>query len=387
MKEIRKIYVVHFLAGLSTASSVTFTLYFLSHGIDQFQIAQLFGFFMLALALLEIPTGGVADTFGHKTSVTVGLFFQSVSFLLFFLFPSYWGILSGMLMSALGLALQSGATSSLIYELLKKEHIHQEFKKIYGRANGYFLIAGFVAAPLGSLVYASYPKVPYFFSFFVLLLSAIVLYTVKWDFIRKSVNFESYKNTLISGVMLTLKHKLLIAIVIIGIALTVNRLVFNQNISQPYLVGIGVDVAYIGFIAAGISAILAFISIYSYKIAEKIGTNASLLLIIILPSIAVFILGLINNMLALAIILFLVVGHAFRDPVVTHIVHEELDSEKRGTMASTMSFLTGIVGSVMLPFFGAGIDTFGMHTTLFLLGIFTFVIGGIGFIVFTYKKA
>jgi len=84
VKEINKIYIAHFLAGLTTAASVTFTLYFLSHGLAQVQISQLFGVFMVSLALLDIPTGGLADLFGHKSSVAVGLFIQAISFLLFF---------------------------------------------------------------------------------------------------------------------------------------------------------------------------------------------------------------------------------------------------------------------------------------------------------------
>ena len=54
---------------------------------------------------------------------------------------------------------------------------------------------------------------------------------------------------------------ILIATILIGIALSVNRLVFNQNINQPFQLSIGIDVAYIGFIAALVAAVQAFISI------------------------------------------------------------------------------------------------------------------------------
>ena len=154
MQEIRKIYAMHFLVGLSTAASVTFTLYFLSHGVNQAQIGLLFGMFMVSLAILDIPTGGLADMFGHKHSVAAGLFFQAISFLLFFLFPNYSGFFLGMIAAALGLALQSGATSSLIYELLHKEGLHETFQKVSGRASAYFLAAIIIAGPFGSFIYS-----------------------------------------------------------------------------------------------------------------------------------------------------------------------------------------------------------------------------------------
>ena len=76
---------------------------------------------MICMAIFNIPTGGIADIFGHKASVVIGLFFQSLSFLLFFLYPTYIGFLVGMFASAIGIAFQTGATSSLIYELLHKD--------------------------------------------------------------------------------------------------------------------------------------------------------------------------------------------------------------------------------------------------------------------------
>lgn len=387
MSEIRKIYAAHFLAGLSNAAAVTFTLYFLSHGLNQFQIGQLFGVFMIALALLEIPTGGIADTFGHKISVALGLLFQAISFLLFFLFPNFLGFFIGMLAAALGLALQSGATSSLIYELLHKEELHKDFQKIFGRASGYFLIATIIASPLGSLVYKYYPSTPYFFAFSVLLLAGYVIFRVKWEFVKKPPNVSMYTNTLITGVKLTLRNRILMAIAIIGIALTVNRMFFNQNISQPYQVSVGVDVAYIGVIAALVAGVQAFITLNAYKVSQKIGSNLSLLLIILLPNIAVIALGFINTLLAIPVILLLYVGHAFRDPIFSHITHDEVAADKRATMASTISFLTSIIAGIFLPIFGSGVDRFGIHNTLFLLGIFSLVVGAVGLSLFNHKRS
>lgn len=104
MKEINKIYLIHFLAGLTNSASVTFTLYFLSHGLSQAQIGLLFGIFMIVMAVFNIPTGAIADMFGHKLSVFIGLIFQALSFLLFFAYPNYFGFLFGFIASGIGLA-------------------------------------------------------------------------------------------------------------------------------------------------------------------------------------------------------------------------------------------------------------------------------------------
>ncbi len=381
MKEIRKIYFVYFFAGLSTAAGATFTLYFLSHGLKQVEIGQLFGFFMICLAIFDIPTGGIADMFGHKASVAVGLFLQGLSFLMFVLYPAFFGFLIGMFFGALGLAFQSGATSSLIYELLHKEGLREDFQKVIGRANGYFLVASIIAAPIGTFIYKFYPNIPYLFAFFVFIPAALLIYLIKWEFIKKPPKFSSYIKTITEGTRLTIKNRILMSTVIIGLALTVSRLVFNQNISQPYVVSVGVDVAYIGIIAAVISAVQAVISINAYKISKRLGKSFSLLLIIGLPSFALILLSFIDSLIAIPVMIILFMGHAFRDPVMAHITQDELEEDKRSTMASATSFLIGISG-VVLPYWGKSIDIFGIHKTLLFLGTFSFSVGVLGFLIF-----
>ncbi|MCL5970246.1 MAG: MFS transporter [Patescibacteria group bacterium] len=386
MRELNKIYTMSFLSGLSSAATVTFTLSFFAHGLNQAQIGILFGFFMVCMAIFNVPTGGIADIFGHKASVAIGLFFQAIAFLLFYLYPNYIGFLLGMFADALGLAFQTGATSSLIYELLHKEGLHEDFQKIIGKAGGYSLIAAIVASPIGSIIYKFYPSIPYLFSFFFFIFAAFTIYFVKWEFVKKQPTISNYVNTLVKGVHLTLRNRILMATVLIGIALSVNRLVFNQNISQPYQLSIGIDVAYIGFTAALVAAVQAFISINAYKISKKVGKSFSLLLIVAVPSVAVIVLSFINTLLAIPLILVLYMGHAFRDPVLAHISQEEVDSDKRSTMASTISFLVTVLAGVLLPFWGKGVDLFGIHNSLFLLGAFSFILGVTGLLMFETKR-
>ncbi|KKP79631.1 MAG: major facilitator superfamily [Candidatus Levybacteria bacterium GW2011_GWB1_35_5] len=386
MKEINKIYLVHFLAGLTNVASVTFTLYFLSHGLQQFQIAQFFGIFMITMAIFNIPTGAIADIFGHKLSVFLGLVLQSISFFLFFAYPNYFGILLGFLASGLGLAFQSGAISSLIYEILRKENLHENFQKVVGRAGGYMLIAGIIASPVGSFIYKTNPSLPYFLSFLFFVIAAAVTFFVKWEFTKKSSSVGQYFNVITSGIKLTIKNKILLSIVIIGSVLTLSRLLFNQNILQPYQLNIGIDVSYIGVTAAVIYAVQAFISFNAYKFYQKFGRPLSVLVIVFLPAICAMILSLINNFLSLSFIILFYVGHGFRDPIFSHITQEEVVSDKRSTMASTIGFLTSIIAGFLLPVWGKGIDLFGIPSILFLLGIFTFIFGGLGLIILESKK-
>lgn len=385
MQELRKIYLIYFLAGLTTSASVTFTIYFLSLGLNQFQIGQLFAVFMLVMAIFNIPTGVIADIFGHKLSVFIGLILQALGYLFFIINPNYFGILLGFISNGLGLAFQSGAISSLIYEILKKENLHQDFQKVFGKAGGVSLIAGILAGPIGSFTFTLTPIIPYFFSFLTMILAAIVLITVKWEFKKQDASIKKYFSILMVGTKLTLMNKTLLGLIIIGTILTFNRMVFNQNIIQPYQVKIGIDVAFLGITAAVLSAIAAFISFNSHKIYAFLGKQLSLLFIISISSFIAIILSFINSLIALPFLFIFVTGHALRDPVFSHITQQEIESDKRSTMSSAMGFLTAIIAGVMIPFGGKSIDIFGMSTSMFLIGIITFIFGTLGLFIISLK--
>ena len=120
MNEIHKIYASTFFVGLGTSAAVIVTLFLLANGLSQIQIATLFSANLISYALLEIPTGGIADTFGHKTSVFLGIACIALSFLLTGLSHNFSLFFIAMIIAGLGFALNSGASSSLIHDILNK---------------------------------------------------------------------------------------------------------------------------------------------------------------------------------------------------------------------------------------------------------------------------
>lgn len=78
-------------------------------------------------------------------------------------------------------------------------------------------------------------------------------------------------------------------------------------------------------------------------------------------------------------------GHAFRDPVFATIGQEEATDSHRATIASAIGFFTTISVAVLLPFWGSGIDLFGIRNILLVLAFFTVFVGVIGLYIFESK--
>jgi hypothetical protein len=69
----------------------------------------------VALAALEVPTGWLADRFGHRVSLIVGSGAQVAGILVFWLGQGATGLLLATLLVALGDAFRSGADQALLY--------------------------------------------------------------------------------------------------------------------------------------------------------------------------------------------------------------------------------------------------------------------------------
>ncbi len=377
MYEIKKIYLAAFLQGFGIVASVTYTLFFLSNGLTQTQIGTLFSCFMISLAILEIPTGAYADTIGHKSSVALGTFLLAISYLILAVGTQFYTFLIAMLVSSAGLAFQSGALSSLMYDLLHKTEMISQFEKVQGRMNAIFMLSSVFGAPIGAFLFEQYPRIPYFLAFLTTFCAAILIYAIKWEFHKKhEVSLTTYFKKMQSGVMLTLHNPRLVSFVLITIALTSMRLTFNQNIAQPYLVSVGVSIGFIGILTAFTSVLLSGIHAFTYKVSKVIGDTRSLFLMIIIPGICALILGSLSTPLAMIFLIVMQIGHAYKEPVIARLTQEELYEENRSTMASTSSFLSSFVVGLSLPFWGALIDSQGLHTASIYVGLFTLFIGG-----------
>ncbi len=76
----------------------------------------------------------VADYFGRKQSIVVGLLFYFFGVLLYGFVPSFYIFLICEMILALGVALMSGADKALIYDTLKDHNQSDQSKKVFGKA-------------------------------------------------------------------------------------------------------------------------------------------------------------------------------------------------------------------------------------------------------------
>ncbi len=119
-------------------------LIFREGGLSFLQIGLLYSVRDLATNLLEIPTGIYADAFGRRRSMVLAFLSYIVSFVMFYLFPSFSMYALAMVLFAFGEAFRSGTHKALILQHLTLNQMQDVKVAYYGRTRA--------ASQLGSAV-------------------------------------------------------------------------------------------------------------------------------------------------------------------------------------------------------------------------------------------
>ena len=94
-------------------------LFFREMGFSFLEIGSLFAIREIGTNLLEIPTGIVADAYGRRGAMILAFASYIVSFVVFFLLPSYATYAGAMIFFALGEAFRTGTHKAMILEYLR----------------------------------------------------------------------------------------------------------------------------------------------------------------------------------------------------------------------------------------------------------------------------
>ena len=282
---IWKMYAFSFISSLHFTGGVLIPFFTEWGKISFFQVMILQAFFLVFVFLLETPTGAVADKYGRKVSVGLGILSTMVGAIIYVIYPSFYLFLFAEFMWAIGSALISGADESLVYDTLRGIKKENKSKKVFGRIGSCKLAGYMVAAPIGSLIAAylgiQYAMlliaVPLFFAFL------IILNVEEPKVGRKKAEKRSYFETLKQGWKYFGNHKILKILAFDG-AVTSALAFFIIWVYQYKLQALNVPLAYFGFIHLLLVAGQIFV-LNSFSFFEKVAGSKKryLLLSAIIP--------------------------------------------------------------------------------------------------------
>ena len=111
-----------------------FLLALLAKGLSFFEYGLLIAFREIAINLLEIPSGALADVYGRRRCMILSFCSYIISFLIFGFGVALWQLCFAMFFFAVGEAFRTGTHKAMIFTWLRLQGRTDERTKIYMQA-------------------------------------------------------------------------------------------------------------------------------------------------------------------------------------------------------------------------------------------------------------
>jgi MFS family permease len=358
-------------------------LFYQDNGLAMQDIFTLKAVYSIAIVVLEIPSGYLADVLGRKKTLIIGTILGFLGFVVYDFSFSFWGFLMAELVLGLGQSLISGADSALLYDSLKAMGNQKKYLKYEGRMVSIGNFAEAIAGILGGLLAEISLRTPFYgqtaIAFIGIPAAILLVEPVRYQKISRMrmidilgiVKYSLFK----SG---HLKWTIFYSAIIGTTTLTMAWFV------QPYFKMVELPLAMFGVFWALLNLSVGITSYYAHKLEFSLGQYKTMLLITIMIPGLYIVLSQINALWGIAILFIFYLVRGFATPILKDYINKLTESNIRATVLSVRNFMIRIVFAGIGPFLGWYTDIFSLSSALLLAGITYLTIAAI-FLVFFLK--
>ena len=357
-------------------------LFYEENGLTITDLFVIQAIYSVTIALIEIPSGYVADVFGRKNSMIIGTFFGFLGILTYSLSFGFDGFLLAALCLGVGQSFISGSDTALMYDSLVELNRSDDFIRLEGRTISMGNLAEATAFIIGGFLAQISLRTPFYCQVGIALIGIVIALLLvepkvqrleegkskPWKNIKKIIHYAIIENAILRAYIFYSA--------IIGAA-TLTMAWF----AQPYLKALDIGVVYFGLIGAGLNLAVAIPSFYAHEIESRINTKILLSLILLLIVGCYFTVAYINTLWGLLILLLFYITRGVATPVLRDYMNRHIPSNMRATVMSIRSFIIRILFASTSPILGYVADLYSLQYALYLSGaLFLFF----GFIILTF---
>jgi len=340
-------------------------------GLDYTHIMLLNAWFWFCSFLLEIPTGTVADVYGRKVSIVLGVVAAGIAVLVYGSTPMMSVFLAGELIFAVSMALISGADDALVYDTLAHLGREDEAKRAFSQLESYKLAGIVVGSLLGAPIAAALGvRAPMLLQAIPFAIAALFAATLVEPGGRPAKRDRAaYFEMLWSGVRYFRGHPEL-RVLTFDMVATGSLAWLIIWFYQPQLEHAGVAIAFFGLVHAAMSLSQIAVLHNVERLERLVGSKRRYLFLSALaPGIAYVTLGL-NGWVptTLAAILFAAAFGLTRQPLFIAYMNNYIPSDRRATVLSTVSMVRTIAVATINPVAGWLAD-WSLQRALLIFGV------------------
>ncbi len=349
-------------------------LYYTENGLSRLDIFLLQAVYSLSVALLEIPSGYMADVIGRRASLISGSILGVTGYGVYSISTGLTGFMTAEIILGLGGSFISGSDSALLYDSLAAQKQENSYLRYEGRITALGNFAETIAALCGGLIAAliSYRGVYVCQTViaFIAVPASLLLVEPERTKILERPGFRQ---------LVSICHTSLFIDKRLGAAILMSSIIGTATLcmawtSQIYFIEKGLDERSITPIWVVLNLVVAIVSAFSHRVKETIGNRKAILLIIFYIPLSYIFLGTLPLMAGLIVLLVFYGVRGIATPMLRDITNHQCDSDIRATVFSIRSLIIRTCFSLLGPLIGLLSQKLALSHALIITGIILLIL-------------
>lgn len=365
-KNIPRLYIIKISKWFNMVMPIV-VLFYQDNGMGMHDIFILKAIYSVAIVVMEIPSGWMADIWGRKKTLILGAVLGSVGFLAYSFSYGFLAFAVAEIILGIGHSFVSGADSAMLFDSLKANNKTREYTKQEGRITSVGNFAEAIAGVLGGFLAAISLRTPFYFQFAVAAMAIPAALTLIEPKIHSTEHVHSIKK-LVQNIKKTLviNHNLRISILLSAVTGTAT-LTFAWLV-QPFFKAIDLPVEMFGIFWTALNLTVGVSSVFAHRVEIFLGKRYTLLVIILLLSVGYFLSGIAITFGGVAFLFLFYLIRGIATPVLKNYINQYTESEVRATMLSVRNFIIRISFAVIGPLLGWITDNISLNYAFILAG-------------------
>lgn len=344
-------------------------LYFLMHGVGLGTVVMSQTAYAAAIILLEVPTGALADKFGHRKSVIASAVVGPLGLLTVLAWPTTVGLFVSYMLFGLSEALESGSKEALLFEGNKADGKRNEFKKHLSHILSYDTLAFAVGTAIVGVLYGIYGSrsfVPLIlataFTKLITLAITLKLHDVgtpepefqssnMWHMFKQSIGYIRDNRGLRN-----ITYVRLLTLPSIYVVYSSYQAYFEANHVSPY---------FIGFVLTMGGLANAITMRYAHKLEEYWSLDKAVLYLNLMLGLTYLVFSLVRQpWLLVSVYVLMQAQYNLQEPIISDYANDRIESGIRATVLSGISLIRQIGNTTTKFLLALSLTSYGVSGML-----------------------
>lgn len=336
-------------------------------GLNVAQIMLLQALYGLSAAVLEFPSGYIADRIGYRKALIIASGSMIAGWSIYLFADNFWWALAAELILGAGYSLISGTDTAMMYESLDNMGQAETFEQWAGRTRFWGQSAEATTALIVGVLFAWWSRLPFVLECLIWLVNLGIALSLTEPARQRPVSTSHGQQVRDMYRYVTRRQPALLALFAFGIPLGLGSFI------PVWLIPLhahdsGAPTSWLGPIWAAANYSVAIAALCSYRVRLQFGQLPTLLVCVILMAVGYAGLGLSHHLFGFAFYYVLTTMRGLNNPILQAAEQRLIPSDNRAGLVSFHSLLARVMFAVIGPLVGLAVDRWGQHDVFLGIG-------------------